>query len=102
MMCWSALAVVAPGLWVAGIPFFGPVLGLNMSAMTTPTTGMRGMRGIAAAATPAVAIRASTLWYHILPGALTVAAGLYQLVAPLRARARTATRAPSPRVSTTL
>ncbi len=99
MLRWSALLVVLLGLWVVGIPFFGPAVGLNMSAMSQPT-GMMGMQG-AAAASNAVVITASTLWYHILPGALTVLVGLYQLVAPLRARARTAARTTSPQVSPT-
>jgi hypothetical protein len=64
MVSWPAAIVVLLGLWVAGVPFFGPVLALSMRSMARPATGMMGMHGMAGAAASVVAVAGSTLWNH--------------------------------------
>ena len=92
MLRWSSLLVVLAGLWTALAPFVGPALGVgNTSPMPAMSGGMQhSMAG------PAIMFTATTLWYHVLPGALAIVVGLYQLVAPswLASRARAADRQP--------
>ena len=78
MLRWSSLLVIVAGLWTALAPFVGPALGIgNTSPMPAMNGGMQH-----AMAGPAITITATTLWYHIVPGAVTTVVGLYQLVAP--------------------
>jgi hypothetical protein len=72
MMRTSSVLVVIAGLWAAGVPWFGPLLGLG--AMSNGMMG--GMGG------PTVVVTAQTLWYHVVPGVVAILVGLYQLVAP--------------------
>ena len=91
MARWSAVLVILLGLWIVLIPWVGPLIGLNMGAMSSaPAAGtMPGMGQAAAPVAVAVILTASTLWYHLLPGVLTVLVGSYQLVAALRTATRT-------------
>lgn len=72
----SSVVVLLAGLWTAGAPWLGPLVGLGaMSGM-----GSAGMMGSMSA--PAVTLSAQTLWYHVVPGGIAALMGLYQLVVP--------------------
>ena len=87
MLRWSSVVVVVAGVWTALVPFIGPTLGIGGSS---PTSAMGGMQHDMAG--PMLAVSASTLWYHVVPGTIATLAGLYQLVAPawIGGRARAA------------
>jgi hypothetical protein len=87
MVRWSSVLVVLAGVWTAIVPFVGPALGLGANPMPV-TGGMQHQTGMATAAGPLLAISASTLWYHLVPGAVATLVGIYQLVAPLWTRGR--------------
>jgi hypothetical protein len=74
MVRWSSVLVVLAGLWTAVVPFVGPAFGIGGA---NPMPAMGGMQhDMAGTAAPMLAISASTLWYHLVPGSVATLAGL--------------------------